>query len=112
CVDSDDWLPKNSIPNQVALARARTNHAKICGIAGLCVSRDKEIIGKRFPKEGLVGSKQILNQLAPGDKATIIKTEVIKQYEFPLIPAEKFLPESFIYNRMHEHGYSFSSTNE
>ncbi|MGL5577588.1 MAG: glycosyltransferase family A protein, partial [Fusobacteriaceae bacterium] len=35
-----------------------------------------------------------------GDKAEVIRTEVMKNFPFPLIQGEKFIPEGLIWNRM------------
>ncbi len=111
CVDSDDWLPKDAIKNKIALMEMCNNLPSICGVTGVCVRADNSIIGTKFLKEGITGSKVSLDKLAPGDKANVFKTKILKKFPFPHFFGEKFLPEGIIYNRMHQAGYQFISTN-
>jgi hypothetical protein len=88
------------------------DECEICGITGLAENPYGALVGHAFPKDGIIGSKQLLNRLAPGDKPTTFKTSVLKKFPFPQYPGEKFLPESIIYNRMFQSGYKFASSNE
>jgi glycosyltransferase involved in cell wall biosynthesis len=111
CLDSDDWFPEDSVANQIALMESHVDNPKICGLTGISKLPDGTVVGKAFPEEGLIASKQALNDIAPGDKPNVFKTEILKCFLFPSFPGEKFLPESTIYNRMFQSGYSFVSTN-
>lgn len=112
CVDSDDWLPVNGVENRIRLMQIYADADDICGITGLAANSDGKLIGYSFPENGIIGSKQHLNSVAPGDKSTTFKTSVLKKFPFPQFPNEKFLPESIIYNRMFQSGYKFASSNE
>lgn len=111
CVDSDDWLPVDGVENRIRLMQLYADECDICGITGLTENPRGKPIGHAFPKDGIIGSKQYLNSLAPGDKSTTFKTCILKEFPFPQFPNEKFLPESVIYNRMFQSGYKFASSN-
>lgn len=112
CVDSDDWLPKDGVEKRIRLMKLYTEVSEVCGVTGLASDPNGHLIGKNFPKDGIIGSKQLLSRIAPGDKSTTFKTSVLRAFPFPQFPNENFLPESTIYNRMHQSGYKFASSNE
>jgi glycosyltransferase involved in cell wall biosynthesis len=112
CLDSDDWLPVDGVENRIKIMQLYINDPEICGISGLAEKADGTLVGQSFPEDGIVGSKQLLNCLSPGDKPTTLKTSVIKQFPFPQFPNEKFLPESCVYNRLFQSGYKFASSNK
>ena len=112
CMDSDDWLPEDGVEQRIYLMQKYDAIEGICGITGLCQSPEGTVVGARFPDEGMIGSKQYLGRIAPGDKSTTFKTSILRRFPFPVYPGEKFLPESIVYNRMFSAGYSFVSTND
>lgn len=112
CLDSDDWFPDDGVENRIKLMQLYINNPKICGVSGLAEKADGALVGQPFPNDGIIGSKQLLNVLSPGDKPTTFKTSVLKQFPFPQFPNEKFLPESSVYNRMFQSGYKFASSNK
>ena len=111
-LDSDDWLPEESVATQIELMHKYSNRLEICGFAGLCKKSDDKVLGQEFPREGIVESKQHLGKVSPGDKATTFKTRIIKSLPSPLNPGEKSLPESIVYNCIFRSGYQFASTNK
>lgn len=42
-----------------------------------------------------------------GDRAEIIKTEILKKYKFPLYEGERFMPERYLWNLLSEEKYLF-----
>ncbi len=111
CLDSDDWFSEGSFASQVSLMKSYTSNPMICGVIGVSKRPDGTVIGKAFPEEGLIDSAQALGQIAPGDKAIVYKTEILKRFPFPGFHGELFVPQSAILNRMFQSGYLFVSTN-
>lgn len=104
CIDSDDILKTNillQIANDFESIKSNNN---ICGIAYIqsYIKEKNKIIGTKFPKEDLVVDYYSLyNKLGvKGDKLIILKTNIAKNYKFPIIKGEKFVPEALIFNRI------------
>ena len=47
-----------------------------------------------------------------GDRAEVIKTELLKKYKFPSFAAEKFMPERYLWNLLSSDGYKFRWFNQ
>ena len=104
CVDSDDFLEEKSIETIKAFWK-KNESSKYIGI--LAAKRD--ISGKWltiFKKEINESTlKEAYNKrIITGDTMLIYRTELIKQYRFPIINHEKFIPEGYIYNKLDQKG--------
>lgn len=103
-VDSDDFLPSNSIE----IIYKKLNHIKnldeydkLAGICGDNQDQNANLIGVASP------NNRILNYLdyrykfkISGDKSEIYKTKILKAFKFPEFKNEKFCPEALIWNRI------------
>lgn len=98
-VDSDDYLPKNSL--EIANKWIKTIH-RLDDVAGVCgVKKDiSDIRLCGFPFEVKDLTPSAINEITRQDKAEILKTDILKQYPFPDIKGEKFCPEGLIWNRI------------
>lgn len=114
-VDSDDFLDLDAIKLiKIQEERLPKNFAGI-------VFRKLEIDENNKIKENNVdfGRETIdttpldifYNKKIYGDKAEIIKTEILKKYPFPEIEEEKFFPEGYVWNRIGER-YLFRYVNK
>ena len=103
-VDSDDFLPRNSIQiiiEKINFIKNLDNYSQICGICG-----DKQDIHRsKFStntKEEYIGNyldfRYKLN--IKGDKAEVFKTAILREFKFPEFQGEKFCPEALIWNRI------------
>lgn len=104
CIDSDDILKKNILSIIDKDFKKIKKNNKIGGIAyiqGYINDRDK-IIGTPFPNDNQeINYFDIYHkQKVTGDKLIVLRTTVAKEYYFPLIPGEKFIPEALIFNRI------------
>lgn len=104
CIDSDDILKKNILSSIAKDFEKVKKNKKIGGIAyiqGYINDRDK-IIGTSFPNDNQeINYFDIYHkQKVKGDKLIVLKTNVAKEYYFPLIEGEKFVPEALIFNRI------------
>lgn len=113
-VDSDDSLPENSL--NVILKYINKNYGEsVIGVVGLMENPQRKIIGTGFNNNNQTLISNLIERRnkhnIQGDLAKIIKTEVFRQFKFPVIENEKFVAESLIWNRMAEK-FSFLYFNE
>lgn len=116
CVDSDDTLIESAVNDIINFWNEKwIGASNICGI----------IAWKGFSKINKIGSlpdnidfvvHSSLRDLydihgASGDMALIFKTQIIKEYPFPVIDNENFLRESITYNQIDKH-YEYAILNK
>lgn len=105
CVDSDDWLKSNAV--EIILNYWKKN-------------KDKEIIGMVFPRIddsnkyiGAIPKRNVKTATLDdfyakyglkGDTMLVYKTSIIKKYRFPKIEGEKFIPETYLYDKLDQEG--------
>jgi len=114
-VDSDDYLPDNSLQSIIELentipADKRTEYA---GIAGIRTDINSALIGKTF--DGEICDCTYLEATSNnihGDKAEVYYTEVLRRYPFPEFENEKFIPESVVWNIIAADGYKLRYFNK
>lgn len=103
CVDSDDFLTDDAVEKVKKLWLSIPEDKK-CELSGIVANRGNEngvIIGTEFPpnvKEA--GLSQLYDMGKKGDTALIFRTEIIKQYPFPVFDGERFLREHVIYDEI------------
>jgi glycosyltransferase involved in cell wall biosynthesis len=114
-LDSDDML----VPN--ALERLEFHWKQIpekirdqfAGIEGHCAYSNGEIVGTRFPSDILdsnfLETRRKLH--IGGDKKNSIRTDVLREFPFPVFEGEKFIRESIVWDRI-ARKYSFRYVNE
>lgn len=100
-VDSDDELT----PDAVSMIAKYSDRCKE-SVAGLCFRRiniaDGKILGAAFPKKEFKANLWEISYKyhVLGDKAEVFRTDVLRQYPFPEIDGEKFVPESFVWGQI------------
>lgn len=114
CIDSDDILADNILKTIDSDFKKIKKDKSIGGIAYIqsyITDKDK-IIGTSFPKDNLIENYfNIYHKLnVTGDKLIVLKTTVAKEYYFPIIEGEKFIPEALIFNRI-SNKYNFLCRN-
>ena len=103
-VDSDDFLVSDAL--DMILSAWGKVVVDNSNLGGLCFRRksyiENKIIGPKFPYQTFVSStlNVIFKHGVVGDKAEIFVTEILKEYPFPIIQNEKFIPEGYIWNRL------------
>ena len=96
-VDSDDYLPDNSLEIANKWMKSVENNESFAGVSGM------RRINGNVPKvnfEVLDLSPLRINEYIRVDKAEIFKTAILKKYPFPDIPGEKFCAEGLIWSRI------------
>ncbi|GIJ93925.1 glycosyltransferase family 2 protein [Capnocytophaga stomatis] len=99
-VDSDDFLPENSIESIFNYYPLLTGN--IVGVAGRRQYPDSKIIGDLFPSDKFISDhvEKTYVMGLNGDLAEVLKTDVMKEFKFPDFPGENFCAESLIWNRI------------
>lgn len=101
-VDSDDFLPKDSLERiQYHYAKSKHN-LNLAGVAGKrrvmsndklnCCFHHKEFLSSALDFRYLYNYK--------GDMAEVYKTQVLREYPFPIFEGEKFVTESLVWFRI------------
>lgn len=104
CIDSDDIL-KEDILNTISCDfKAINKNEELAGIMYVqgYISNQNKIVGTEFPEDNKVYNYfDVYHKYkVTGDKLIVFKTKVAKEYYFPIIEGEKFVPEALIYNRL------------
>jgi len=98
CIDSDDFIPNDSVEKIVKFWREKGN-MKYAGIVGLDITNEGKIIGTPFPnhiKETTLSD--FYAQGGKGDKKLVYRTDIINTYpEYPIFEGEKFVPLDYKY---------------
>lgn len=106
-VDSDDTLLSNAVRTIVDYYE-RYDHLReqehLCGFSFLRVSANGVVNGGEYPKDNVIASyvDARVNVGDIGDKAEVFYTDVLRQYPFPELSGERFLPEDAVWIRMAE----------
>lgn len=101
-LDSDDLLPNNSLNIIVKYYNQIKDNRAYGGVVGYIAHKDGNIIGK-CKKKGIFDTtytefRNIFK--GEGDMCEVFKTSVLKEFPFPEIEGEKFVPEALIWNRI------------
>lgn len=103
-VDSDDYFVDNALEKFIfyweKIPAGQIN--SFSGIMANCVDKQGLLIGGKFPKD--IFDEYFINTFykfnVKGDKCGFFKTEILKEYPFPVIDNEKFLTEALVWNRI------------
>jgi len=110
-VDSDDYLEQHAIKKISNEVKKLPKNIK--GVVGLKVFEDGTIVGKTHKYDFLdCLYKDRKKHNIIGDKAEIIRTDIMRKYKFPEIKNEKFISEGIVWNRMSFDGIKLRYINE
>lgn len=104
-VDSDDYLPKDSIQiisKYHEKYKGQKESSKLCGYSFLRCHADGSVNTAFFSENEKIDSYRNvrINGNIGGDKAEVFYTDVLKQFPFPVFEGERFLPEDVVWMRM------------
>ena len=102
-VDSDDWLPEDSLSQIKELIDSIENLSdiNICGIIALKENQERCIIGEKFTCEGkILSTVELEHNGNGGERSIVFSSKVAKKYPFPIIHNEKFMGELVVYDRI------------
>lgn len=103
-MDSDDYFLEDSIDNILKKLNQHSKllaQPKICGLVFTCLNERMELIGSRFRNEEINNFvKYLVEEQVSGDKKEIIKADYLKKHLYEIIPNERRVATSTIWNRL------------
>ena len=103
CLDSDDYLFANAVEIMLNESREVVDDFRVCGV--FAVRSDPH--GAPMKNVDVPDGVNFANQLdirykyhVPPEYVQVYKTEIIKQYPFPLFAGEKFVTESWMQDQI------------
>lgn len=113
CIDSDDWMPDNSVELIINKWQKEGNE-RYAGMIGLDIFEDGYVVGTCFPKT-LKECKTFELERKYGvicDKKYVYRSEVIKKYlPYPVFPGERYGTVNFLYQKI-DHDYDMLCSND
>lgn len=117
-VDSDDVLMPNAIQTVLQVCSQIENNKNYAGVAGLRSNSNGEIYDSWFgqkthhhlPTQSYIDGTYIDYRYKlnfKGDRAEIVRTDILKQYSFPKFGDETFLVESYLWLSLAKDNYLF-----
>ena len=98
CIDSDDYISNDCvelIENEWTLWEQRDDIAGILAYKRLINGHNMP-----FPNIDCLSMLELHKSGFTGDTTIIIRTDVFKQYPFPILKGEKFILEGYVYNQI------------
>lgn len=103
CVDSDDYLVSDAV--EIILLRWNSlkedEKSNLAGLVGYRGETPEKIMGNSFPRgvmQDTLGG--LYDKGFTGETALIFKTDILKNFLFPIIGDEKFITEAYVYNQI------------
>lgn len=99
-LDSDDWLSNDAVAIIKRRITTIKNDNRYCGITGLRVTPELKTIGTECKYETLDTTffDYRFKFKIHGDRAEVIKTDIMREHPFPEFENEKFLGEAVVWN--------------
>lgn len=100
-VDSDDVLTVDAVKS-IKEYWKKADKNNCVGVTFLRGYSETEVIGKKFPKNEMIdnANKVRYNLGISGDKAEVVRTNMLKKYPFPKFNGEKFLSEGILWKQL------------
>ncbi|MGX2961388.1 glycosyltransferase family 2 protein [Peribacillus sp. JNUCC 23] len=98
CIDSDDYLADDAVQKIVSFWSEFGNE-KVSGLIALDATRDNQIIGSKLPEDVQTSTLFHLYDKygATGDKKLVYRTELTKQFPYPIFNQEKYVGLAYKY---------------
>jgi glycosyltransferase involved in cell wall biosynthesis len=114
-LDSDDIM----LPDALGIlaehwhAIPAQKRAEFAGVEGLCDDGQGHLHGNRFPEDVFDSDYLEITQRfgVKGEKRHAIRTDVLRQFPYPVVPGEKHIRPSFVWKRIAHH-YKFRYINK
>lgn len=105
CLDSDDYFVDDAVESLISVWDKAVSESRDAGkLAGIVAHKGKskdELLGEfDFTVQGETTLYGMYNKGFKGETTLLFKTEVIKEYPFPEIDGEKYVPEDYIYDKI------------
>ena len=101
CMDSDDILDEKAVETiKKDFKKVPSDSAGYAYVQGYINDKNK-IIGTDFRNIKKAYYYDVYGKYnVTGDKLIVLKSKIAKEYPFPIIEGEKFVPEALVYNRI------------
>jgi glycosyltransferase involved in cell wall biosynthesis len=103
-LDSDDWYTPDALETFLAVWESipAAERDSFVGVVALCAVPTGEVIGTPFPADPLdtTYTDLQLRHRVTGDKAGFGRTDVAREYRFPVISGETLIIELLVYSRL------------
>jgi len=100
-LDSDDACVPRALERLASIWKAIPEQKRplFCGVGGLCVDQNGELVGERFPREPLDADMRERHFLyrVRGEKCVVTRTELVRRFPFPEIKDTTFVPEGTVW---------------
>lgn len=106
-VDSDDYLTEDAVARIHAWI-ATVDREDIAGVSGTKCHENRKLIGACGIRPGQyldAKNNERKKYRLQGDKAEVYRTQILRQYPFPVFPGETFLPEGAVWDAIALAGY-------
>ncbi len=100
CLDSDDFFAEDAVASVKRLWKAKGSETYAGIIAHKGESRERVLYGQEFPKVETSTLRALYKGGFAGETTLVFRTDILKQFLFPEIPGEKYVPEDFIYDKI------------
>lgn len=106
-VDSDDYLEDDAVETIIKYWDRVGTDCQFAGIAGLRRNRNGKIIGGIPVFEEFADATNLEREKygLEGDKAEVLRTELLRKFPFPEYENETFLTEAVVWDRLAYEGY-------
>lgn len=117
-INSDDVLAPNALARLAywwERAQERSENPPIVGVEGLCASLEtRRVIGTPFPESPMVADhiEIYYRRGCWGDAMRAVRTDIIRQFRFPQIPDERYIPPAYMWNQLGFNRYRVLYFNE
>lgn len=127
-VDSDDWLPVNSLEISAHYLKQIQDDASFAGIVGLIGTDESNLLyldGSTQDDLSNVAKAALNSEYVDatsteyrfglgisGDRAEIVRTDYIRTVPFPVFKNERFLSEGYLWQSLADCGYKFRWVNQ
>lgn len=103
CIDSDDFMPIGGVEKILAFWE-KHGSKKVSGIIGLDAYKNGDIIGSKLPDHLNTSTLfDLYNKHGvKGDKKLVYRTELTKEYPYPIFKNEKYVGLAYKYHKLDE----------
>ncbi len=107
CLDSDDYFTKTAVNDILEAWNRAEDKDRLAGMIAHKGSDETHVLyGTSFPFSGRGTLSGLYRKGFRGETTLVFRTEVIRDYLFPEIPDERYVPEDVVYDEIEE-SYDF-----
>lgn len=112
-VDSDDLITERAVERLIEWEHTIEDRKQFAGVSGNKGDLSGKLLGETFEGERIDATNLQRQELRIlGDKAEAYYTDVLRRYPFPVIPGERFMTESVVFDRIGAAGLKIRWVNE